>query len=79
MFQVLIAIDEHLIVHLQLVDQVFYEVEVIGVEWRKLDRLKVFPGSLRLDLCGVDKFLCLLHRPLVQYLLCLALSLSFLH
>ena len=33
MLQVLIAIDEHLVIHLELVDQVFHKVEVVSVEW----------------------------------------------
>ena len=45
--QVLVAVDEYLVVLIEVVDKLFHEEQVIGVKRRKLDRCEVSSKGLR--------------------------------
>ena len=72
MLQVLVAVNEDFIVHLQLVDEVFYEEEVISVERRQLYSLKVFSCGLSSRFRKVDKLFFFFLRNFLRQFVSLA-------
>ena len=53
--QVLVAIDEDLVVAVQIIDEVLHEEEIVSVERCELDRCKVFPRRLRFLLARLNR------------------------
>lgn len=55
--QVLVAVDEHFVILVQIVDQVLHEEQVVRIEGRKLDGSEISSRSLSLLVRRVDQFL----------------------
>ena len=74
--QVLVAIDEHLVVLLEIIDQVLNEVQIVGVERRKLQWLEIFSRRLGLLIDIILWLFSLLNDAFYERLFCLALCFS---